>query len=501
MCRILLVFLCLLGCLQSAFAGPFRMLGYDSWAAGLANSESSFGGGLGVLYSNPALLVDLDDQVGVSCFFMQPSLKASLMERPLNADIPLTFYDSDVGIEGKNLDRPLPTVELPTPRSNNNVDSSAAYLGIGLAHSLGIDGFRVGLQAQVPTSGLLSLGGLYPDEREQYFTNTAHFTRFGEWDRLISLQFGAAYRPTPWLLIGASVEGALNIGASLDVYIPEASVQDYSLANTKMHTKPSARGIVGLAVRPIKPLSISVVWRDRRYTKVDATAALKLWNYHEAGPEYANATVPKRVQQEHLLALDYEPMEVTMAAGFQWKALTTQLGVTWSDWSNYLDAHHLHPEYTAMWPETYPLDSEKDSRFAFSDTFSFMLGISLAYSEGFTANAGAAYRPSPVPAQVGRTNFADNDVWSLTVGHRLDFELGGKKLRFDIGLQFWHLVDITVNKDPSLIRDEFADRAKTLLGEQPMPEAQGLQTNNPGFPGYSLGGWLLAGSFSLIYLF
>jgi hypothetical protein len=58
-----------------------------------------------------------------------------------------------------------------------------------------------------------------------------------------------------------------------------------------------------------------------------------------------------------------------------------------------------------------------------------------------------------------------------------------------------------VHKDPSLIRDEFPDRARTLIGGQPMPEAEGLQTNNPGFPGYEFGGLALAGSVSLAYLF
>ena len=37
--------------------------------------------------------------------------------------------------------------------------------------------------------------------------------------------------------------------------------------------------------------------------------------------------------------------------------------------------------------------------------------------------------------------------------------------------------------------------------EEPMPEAEGLQTNNPGFPGYDFGGFSLIGSASLTYLF
>jgi hypothetical protein len=58
-----------------------------------------------------------------------------------------------------------------------------------------------------------------------------------------------------------------------------------------------------------------------------------------------------------------------------------------------------------------------------------------------------------------------------------------------------------VNKDPSMIRDEFPDDARTLIGGEAMPEAAGLQTNNPGFPGFTISGFSLAGAASLTYLF
>ena len=34
-----------------------------------------------------------------------------------------------------------------------------------------------------------------------------------------------------------------------------------------------------------------------------------------------------------------------------------------------------------------------------------------------------------------------------------------------------------------------------------MPEASGLQTNNPGFPGYDAGGWIFSAAVSLTYRF
>jgi hypothetical protein len=118
---------------------------------------------------------------------------------------------------------------------------------------------------------------------------------------------------------------------------------------------------------------------------------------------------------------------------------------------------------------------------------------------------GANYRPTPVPPQKGRTNYVDSDLLSLALGHRFEFCLFGHNLRIDVGLQFWTMFDTTVHKewdpDNPLLKDEFPDHARTLIGGLPMPEAEGLQTNNPGFPGYTFGGWALVGSTSLSYLF
>ena len=157
-----------------------------------------------------------------------------------------------------------------------------------------------------------------------------------------------------------------------------------------------------------------------------------------------------------------------------------------------MDHHYQRAQETAEIIPTNLDDVEVDgSAFAFSDTWSFSTGLAWTYREGFTATAGAAFRPTPVPAQIGRTNYVDSDLLSLALGHRFAFQFGDRKLQADIGLQFWQMFTTTVHKDPTMIRDEFADRAKTLLNGQPMIEAEGLQTNNPGFPGYTFGGLVL----------
>ena len=44
---------------------------------------------------------------------------------------------------------------------------------------------------------------------------------------------------------------------------------------------------------------------------------------------------------------------------------------------------------------------------------------------------------------------------------------------------------------PALVRDEVPDDAVVI--DQPLAGRSGLQTNNPGFPGFGSSGWILGG--------
>jgi hypothetical protein len=48
---------------------------------------------------------------------------------------------------------------------------------------------------------------------------------------------------------------------------------------------------------------------------------------------------------------------------------------------------------------------------------------------------------------------------------------------------------------PALVQDEVPDNS--ILNGQPLAGAQGLQTNNPGWPGFGSQGWLLGGGVNL----
>jgi hypothetical protein len=105
-----------------------------------------------------------------------------------------------------------------------------------------------------------------------------------------------------------------------------------------------------------------------------------------------------------------------------------------------------------------------------------------------------------VPPQTGRTNYVDNDRVGLTVGGDYDFRLGGLHFRPGLGASGQLLMRRYQAKDDALIRDELPDNTVDR-NLDPVPAARGLQTNNPGWPGFASEGFVWSANvwLTLIY--
>jgi hypothetical protein len=161
--------------------------------------------------------------------------------------------------------------------------------------------------------------------------------------------------------------------------------------------------------------------------------------------------------------------------------LLVAVDVVYSVWSDYRDNH--------------------GELAGFNDVFSPRLGVELTPFEGHTFRAGGRYEPTPVGPQTGRTNYVDNDriVASLGSGHAIAFN--GSTLRLSWHLQVHYLLERVEVKEAqasyppcipgaTALCDEVPDDAIDRDTGEPYPEAAGLQTGNPGFPGFASGGWL-----------
>jgi long-chain fatty acid transport protein len=484
-----------------AHAGPLDFLGYDAETGAVANSSLSFGRSLGVMPLNPALLPMVENEVYFGTMLISPQLHIELMPKPSSTNVPISIYSSNLGITPGLQNRSQPTVELQNPRSNTDITAVQSLVGIGFAYDFGIKRLKFGAFAVLPTSGggAANIETHYDDEREAEFSDQVHFLRFGEWDQVLDVTAGAGYELTRWLNVGVAAEIAAAAVANINVYVPNAAVQSYTTSDLGAQIAVRLRPIIGLRATPTDWLGFGLVWRNESYFSVNAQSNVTLWDSNEPDP---TKTIVQHSTESFPADFDYHPMEVAIGAGVRKGPFTAQVTGTWQRWSHYVDEHGGTPQTDAAFPPSpFPSAPIDTAKYGFSDTMSVQAGVNWQLSKVIEASVGGAYYPSPVPPQLGRTNFADGNILGVTTGQRYDFEVFHRRFAVAVCAQLWHMLPTTTYKDPTQIVDEFPDGSRTLMGNNSIPEAQGLQTNNPGFPGYTAGGYLFAGSVSLHHAF
>jgi hypothetical protein len=161
-------------------------------------------------------------------------------------------------------------------------------------------------------------------------------------------------------------------------------------------------------------------------------------------------------------------------------------GLRYALWSDYKDRHGETP-------------GDDDPDLAFDDVFSGSAGV--RHQRGpLRSFLDFTYEPTPVPPQVGRRNYVDNDRVGALLGADYEFEV--VKLPFRVGAQVQgqRLLHRYQAKDNARIVDELPDGTLNSNGD-PVPEAAGLQTNNPGWPGFASEGWILGGALTVSLLY
>jgi long-chain fatty acid transport protein len=152
-------------------------------------------------------------------------------------------------------------------------------------------------------------------------------------------------------------------------------------------------------------------------------------------------------------------------------------------WSTYLDRHSEHPDGAYRW----------------YDTFTGTAGLRYAPGALHTM-LDVTYVPSPVPDQVGRTNYVDNDRIGVSGGADYGVPLFDGTLRFGAQAQLHRLLPRETHKQAGVadpVVDEVPDDA--VINSKPIPGSAGLQTNNPGWPGYASNGWIIGAGAYLRY--
>jgi hypothetical protein len=198
---------------------------------------------------------------------------------------------------------------------------------------------------------------------------------------------------------------------------------------------------IGLRVRPIEDLSFGVAFHQQVLLRAEGS------NDTRAGGI--------RLDDPIDFAAFLEPDELVFGAW--WRPvdrLAISADVSWARWSAFVTIHDQKPDP------------------GFDDTMNVRVGIEAHATDFLDVRGGWAFEPSPVPEQIGITNFVDADRHVITLGAGLDLAaLDAGHARFDVHARTVLFGTASATKDRTRLPDDDL-------------ETPGRQTGNLGFPGW-----------------
>ncbi len=430
-------------------------------------------------YFNPSLLPEATPKLEAGFFGLASQSNIRLKARPPGVDVPSTIYNSSFPTNSYSdpihgLARPLATQDLPNPRSNTEADDDVIYASIGLVRPLAGKALVFGFYALLPVRAFLNQNGFYADEHEQFFSNQLHPELLGDRLNVSSITFALGSQLANWISVGAGIDVAIYTESKVNAYISNASDQSQVLLSPDIHTNSKFKPYLATTVHPTARSSVIATL----HFAFDNTTKGENDLLFPVDPNSPNSSA----KQSYWITQGSEPLRIALGGSYSgrslpdgrapWEIGIQLLGERWSKYTNRQGDH--------------PLD-------AWNNTVSVAVGGGFLWRDRHvTADLG--YVPSPVPDQTGRTNYVDNSRLVASLGIEGPVKFLGRDLEAGITLFGAYLLPREVTKDPNAahpVLDEYPDTATDSKTGLPDPAAAGLQTNNPGYPGWKSTGYMV----------
>ena len=392
--------------------------------------------------------------------------KINKMARPKGFDVPQNIFEARLFDEGQLY--PLPNRPLPTAQINEVSDFSSQrrYSFLNFSYSTPIIPERLsfGMTVVMPTESFQKQEPHFVDERAQYFGNELQFERLD--GRFGNFGFSAAMnlKIVDELCVGAGINLTTASRATPKVYIPDAAAPDDSITMSNVAVSSRIVPHFGVMARFSTKTSFGASIHFPFKSTVDGESVLGFWdennnseNEDSVGFEFAHDHLPLRItlgilQEVNLLNL---PFSISAIGHY-------------TQWSNYIDTVGESPD-------------------GLNDTLDPEFRLAYQGEQEIIALSGR-YQFSMISPQNGRTNYVDNEQ----VAAEFSYRIKPKSLPISIGLsiQSYLLLARSHYKNTSAVEpviDELPD-AVSVTDQTPLDESKGLQTNNPGFPGYESSG-------------
>ena len=472
---------------------PFDLTGDTANQGGL--QARTIPGGSGAAYFNPALLIDGKAEATAGFMLISQHYAITLDGRPGTQFAIEENLENAAHAGGMRFDNyPIATntlqfgrmgtarkpAFLARPRQGaGSGEGTQTYEVVGLVVKLFESRVALGMHALIPNGQFTKMRAFWNDEREQYFSNSLHPELYSDRMTAVSLALGLGIKLTERLSIGAGATLALRASVVAPTYVVDAGKLDQILIDMNANVDVGVTPHFGVSYRPIDRLRLTATAHAPQQVELGTSFTFLL----ATGVEQSSGVT---------FVLDYTPWQLGLGAAFDiiqttQQTLTAAATLVYATWSTYIDRHGTKPTPDYAW----------------SDTFSPTLGLRYRIDR-VNLMLDANYTPTPVPLQRGRTNYVDNDRISGTLGGEYSVPVMGTNIRFGLQAQVHHLLWRHQQKydtptrpdgqvvDPERVRDELPDDAQ--ISGEPVPSAPGLQTNNPGWPGFSSGGWMLGGT-------
>jgi hypothetical protein len=459
-------------------------------------------GGSAAAYFNPALLSDAPAGFTVGFIILNEGYGLELDGRPGTEFAIPEGIENFAHADGKRFDNyPITTNLLQLGREKDARRSAfearprqgagsghvtRTYETVGLVVKVFGERATIGFHALIPNGEFTKMRAFFNDEREQYFSNSLHPELYSDRMLSLSMALGLGIKLSDSLSIGAGATFALRAAAVAGAYVTDTgnlgAIQLDMDASVNIGISPH----FGVSYKPSERLQLAATAHTPQRVEFGSSFKFLL----ASGVEQSSALT---------FVLDYTPWQLGLGGSYdvlraQGQTLTVAATLLYADWSSYIDRHGVKPTPAYAW----------------ADTVSPTVG--LRYRLGnLGTSLDLAYLPTPVPLQRGRTNYVDNDRASGSVGAEYHFHLFGSALSLGTQLQVHRLVPRHQAKlptptqadgavlDPERVKDELPDDAQR--SGDPVAAAAGLQTNNPGWPGFASGGWIVAASLHLSVAF
>lgn len=435
-----------------AWANPYDLFGAGARAQGMAGAATALSGDYLSTFHNPAGLAGAGNSLGFGIMGSFNRASIRLAPRPAGYDPPA--YDLRLN-----------------PREETENPDGVVGVAVGVSLELFSEDLVIGALIFAPLDGFANAQTAFSDEREQYFSNQLRFELIGDRADTEVFNVGLAYRLRPWISMGIGMLLLPQANVVNDVYTPNAARPDEVDLNVQLEQGTKRAITAGLMLQPWDWLRFGAAFQDEVFFAITGHNDVQLNGEEEEDP----------TRQEIDLVQHYSPPRFTVSLAYLDDDLNATVEATWRGWSRYLDDHGKLAD--------------------FEDRIEWKAALEYPVGDKTFVRTGLTWSPSPVPDQDGRTNFVDNDRVVFALGAGRDFELWRQDLTIDFGVQLHGLLTRSVDKststaprcteDETRLCDEVEDRDEDSALVR-AADTKGLQTGNPGFPGFAHGGYVIS---------